>query len=470
MGFRKDFVWGVATAAYQIEGAAYEDGKGLSDWDTFCKKPGNIWNNQSGDIACDHYHHFQDDIDAMKQIGVTGYRMSISWSRVIPNGTGAVNPKGLAFYDQLVDKLLAAGITPYVTVFHWDYPYELSCRGGWLNPDSSDWFAEYTKVVVDRLSDRVTNWMTINEPQVFINHGHQVGTHAPGLMLPFPDVLRAAHNTLLAHGKCVQAIRANAKTKCRVGLAPVGVACIPATDSPADIAAAKKAMFSIGSMNIWNSSSVNKDARANAVVAKDIWNNTWWMDPMFLGKYPEDGLNFYGSDVPAIREKDMSIIHQPLDFFGANIYRGETIRAGKDGQPEFVKDPVGHPLTAYHWGVAPAALYWGPKNFYERYKLPVYMTENGMSNVDWVAQDGKVHDPQRIDFLHRYLLQLRKASDEGVDIRGYFQWSLLDNFEWASGFRERFGLVYTDYPTQKRILKDSALWYKEVIKSNGANL
>jgi beta-glucosidase len=253
-------------------------------------------------------------------------------------------------------------------------------------------------------------------------------------------------------------------------LAPVGVACIPATDSAEDIAAAKKAMFSIGSMNIWNSSSVNKDVKGNAVVIKDIWNNTWWMDPMFLGKYPEDGLKFYGSDVPKIREKDMSIIHQPLDFFGANIYRGETVRAGKEGKPEYVKDPDGHPLTAYHWGVAPSALYWGPKNFYERYKLPIYMTENGMSNVDWVALDGKVHDPQRIDFLHRYLLQLRKAVDDGVDIRGYFQWSLLDNFEWSSGFRERFGIVYTDYQTQKRILKDSALWYKEVIKSNGANL
>ena len=236
MGFRKDFVWGVATAAYQIEGAAYEDGKGLSDWDTFCKKEGNVWNGQSGDVACDHYHRYQDDIDAMKQIGVTGYRMSISWSRVIPDGTGAVNPKGLAFYDKLVDKLLEAGITPYVTIFHWDYPYELFCRGGWLNPDSSDWFAEYSRLVVEKLSDRVTNWMTINEPQVFINHGHQAGTHAPGLQLPFPDVLRATHNTLLAHGKAVQAIRAYSKSKCRVGLArsasPASRPLIPRKISP----------------------------------------------------------------------------------------------------------------------------------------------------------------------------------------------------------------------------------------------
>ena len=313
--------------------------------------------------------------------------------------------------------------------------------------------------------------MTINEPQVFINHGHQVGTHAPGLMLPFPDVLRASHNTLLAHGKCVQAIRANSKTKCRVGLAPVGIACIPATDSPEDITAAKKAMFSIGSMNIWNSSSVNKDARANAVVAKDIWNNTWWMDPMFLGKYPEDGLKFYGSDVPVIHDKDMATIHQPLDFFGANIYRGETIRAGKDGQPELVNDPVGHPLTAYHWGVAPAALYWGPKNFYERYKLPIYMTENGML---WKQTEDMVRDvlvSSGINFVE----VANEAAFYGpkIDVQ---VWSAIGReFTIATNqvdfaVPKRFGLVYTDYPTQKRILKDSALWYKEVIKSNGANL
>ena len=450
MGFQKGFVWGVATASYQIEGAAHEDGKGLSDWDIFCRKEGNVWNGQSGDIACDHYHRYQEDIDIMKQIGVNGYRLSISWARVIPNGTGAVNQKGLAFYDKLIDKLLEAGITPYVTLFHWDYPYELSCRGGWLNPESPDWFAAYAKVVVAKLSDRVKNWMTINEPQVFINHGHHIGTHAPGLKLGFPDVLRAGHNTLLGHGKAVQTIRAYSRTKCRIGLAPVGVVCSPATDSPEDINAARKAMFSIGS----------KAAR----------NNTWWMDPIFLGKYPEDGLKFYGSDVPVIREKDMETIHQPLDFFGVNIYRGETVRAGQNGQPEFVNDPVGHPITAYHWSVDPKSLYWGPKNFYERYKLPIIMTENGMSNVDWVALDGKVHDPQRIDFLNRYLLQLRKASEDDVDIRGYFQWSLMDNFEWASGYRERFGIVHVDFGTQKRTLKDSALWYKEVIASNGARL
>ena len=470
MAFPNCFVWGVSTAAYQIEGAAFEDGKGLSDWDVYCRREGAIWNGQSGDIACDHYHRYQEDIDNMKQLGVGGYRMSISWPRVIPNGTGTVNQKGLAFYDNLIDKLLEAGITPYVTLFHWDYPYELSCRGGWLNPDSADWFADYTRVVIEKLSDRVKNWMTINEPQVFIGFGYQSGTNAPGWKLGFPDVLRAAHNTLLAHGKAAQTIRAYSKTKCRIGLAPVGVVCSPATDSPEDINAARKAMFSIGSKDNPGNPFNNKDIWNHAVVSKDTWNNTWWMDPMILGKYPEDGLKFYGRDVPVIREKDMATIHQPLDFFGANIYQGITIRAGKDGQPETVKDQVGHPLTAYHWRLDPQALYWGPKFFNERYKLPIMITENGMTNDDWVALDGEVHDPQRIDFLNRYLLQLRKASEDGVDIRGYFQWSLLDNLEWGSGYRERFGLIYTDYVTQKRTLKDSAFWYKEVIASNGASL
>jgi beta-glucosidase len=361
-----------------------------------------------------------------------------------------VNQKGLAFYDRLIDQLLAANITPYVTLFHWDYPEELYCRGGWLNPDSSDWFAEYTKVVVEKLSDRVKNWMTMNEPQVFINHGHHVGTHAPGLKLGTGELLRTAHNTLLSHGKAVQTIRAYSKSASNVGLAIVGVVFTPESESTADIAAARQAMFS--------------------VTAKDVWNNTWWMDPLFRGHYPEDGLKLFGADVPLIRAKDMKTIHQPLDFVGLNIYYGQTARAGKNGQPEIVPDPIGHPITFYHWGVNPKTLYWGPKNLYERYKLPVYITENGMANVDWVALDGKVHDPQRIDFLNRYLLQLRRASDERTDIRGYFQWSLMDNFEWASGYRERFGTVYVDYTTQQRIPKDSAYWYKDVITSNGAAL
>ncbi len=450
MSFAKDFVWGVAAASYQIEGAAQEDGKGPSIWDVFCRKEGTVWNRQSGDIACDHYYRHEEDVGLIKQIGVHAYRLSISWPRVVPQGTGATNPKGLEFYDKLIDELLAADISPHVTLFHWDYPHELYCRGGWLKRDSSDWFAEYVKVVVEKLSDRVKYWITLNEPQCFIALGHQFGIHAPGDKLKLDEVLTAAHNALLAHGKAVQTIRAYSKAECYIGLAPVGIVNMPATDSSEDVEAARQAMFSM--------------------TYKNCWNNTWLMDPVFLGRYPEDGLKLLGSDVPAIRDRDMKTICQPVDFFGINIYFGQTTRADKDGQPETVPLPIGYAMTPYGWAVTPEALYWGPRFFWERYKLPIIITENGMANVDWVSLDGRVHDPQRIDFLNRYLLKLQQASGDGVDIRGYFQWSLLDNFEWAEGYKQRFGLVYVDYPTQKRILKDSAYWYKEVIASNGANL
>ena len=450
MSFPKGFVWGAAASSYQIEGAAHEDGKGASTWDVFCRREGVIWNGQSGDVACDHYHRYQEDLDLMKQIGLRAYRLSISWPRVIPQGTGAVNPKGLDFYDRLIDELLTADISPYVTLFHWDYPYELYRRGGWLNRDSSDWFAEYVKVVVDRLSDRVEYWITLNEPQCFIGLGHQLGMHAPGDRLEFAEVLTAAHNALLAHGKAVQTIRAHSKVECKIGLALVGIVNIPATDSSEDIEAARRAMFS--------------------VTYKNCWNNTWWTEPLFSGRYPEDGLKLFGSDVPPIQDKDLITICQPLDFFGVNIYFGQTTRSGKDGWPEVVPPPLGYAMTAFRWPVTPEALYWGPRFFWDRYRLPIVITENGMSNVDWISLDGKVHDPQRIDFLNRYLLELQKACSHGVEVQGYFHWSILDNFEWTEGYKERFGLVYVDYPTQKRVAKDSAYWYREVIASNGAIL
>lgn len=450
MKFPKNFAWGAATAAYQIEGGACEDGKGLSIWDVYCRKEGVIQNGHSGDIACDHYHRYREDVAIMQKIGLNAYRFSISWPRVIPNGTGKVNQRGLDFYDKLVDELLKAGIEPYITFYHWDYPYELQLRGGWLNPDSSDWFAEYTGVIVNKLSDRVTHWMTLNEPQVFINGGYLNAAVPPAFKLQLSEVLIAAHNTLLAHGKAAQTIRNYSKQKCQIGLAPVGVVYMPETNSPGDIETARKAIF--------------------AITAKNVWNNTWWMDPIFLGQYPKDGLKLFAGSVPKIKAKDMETIHQPLDFFGVNIYRGETVRAGKNGKPEVVKEYEGFPITAYYWTIKPESLYWGPKFFYERYKLPVIMTENGMSNADVVSLDGKVHDPQRIDFLNRYLLQFRKASEDGVKVAGYFQWSLIDNFEWNSAYRERFGAVYVDYSTQKRTIKDSAYWYKEVIASNGASL
>jgi beta-glucosidase len=451
MAFPKGFVWGGATASYQVEGAAREDGKGPSVWDMMCRKEGAIWSGQSGDVACDHYHRYEEDVALWKGIGLKGYRFSISWPRVIPAGTGAVNPKGLDFYDRLVDELVAAGITPYVTLFHWDYPLDLYYRGGWLHPDSPAWFADYAAVVVEKLSDRVSHWMTLNEPQCFVGLGHRDGVHAPGDKLAFREILRMTHHVLLAHGKAVEVIRARSKQKANVGYAPVGQVKAPATDDRRDVEAARQAMFSI-------------------TEPKNYWSNTWWMDPVILGRYPEDGLKLYAEDLPEITDGDLKTMCQPLDFFGVNIYQGQTVRAGKDGRAEPVSLPTGYAMTAFHWPVAPAALRWGPRFFSERYHLPIVITENGMANVDWVGLDGKVHDPQRIDFTRRYLLELEKAIADGVDVRGYFHWSIMDNFEWAEGFRQRFGMIHVDYVTQKRTPKASAEWYKEVIATNGASL
>ncbi|NPV86498.1 MAG: beta-glucosidase [Anaerolineae bacterium] len=448
--FPDHFVWGAATAAYQVEGASAADGKGLSVWDAFCQQPQKIFGGHSGEVACDTYHRFSDDIRLMKAIGLQAYRFSISWPRVLPKGVGQLNQKGIDFYSRLVDELLSAGITPYVTLFHWDYPYELYLAGGWLNPNSPDWFAEYSSKVVERLSDRVTNWMTINEPQAFIGLGHWEGTHAPGLKLPWNEVLIAAHHVLLAHGKSVLAIRASACQRVRVGIASVGSVKIPLSNSTEDIEAARKAMF--------------------AVTDYTFWNNSWFADPIFFKQYPEDGLRLYGSQIPSIRSGDMDIIAQPLDFYGANIYRGDFVRANQHNGYQLIDFPAGYPLTHFYWAVTPQALYWGPKFLYERYRTPIIITENGLSTPDWVAADNQVHDPQRIDFTSRYLSALRQAYMEGVDIRGYFHWSLMDNFEWAEGYRQRFGLIYVDFQTQKRILKESASWYKNVISSNGCSL
>ncbi len=450
MPFPSNFSWGAAAASYQIEGAAFDDGKGLSVWDMFCRKPGAVWNQQSGAIACDHYHRYPEDVAHMQAMGLQAYRLSIAWPRVLPEGTGVVNAAGLDFYDALIDELLAANLVPYVTLFHWDYPYALYCRGGWLNADSPHWFAEYTTLIVNRLSDRVRHWITLNEPQVFIQAGHLDGRHAPGDQLGLTEGLRIAHHVLLAHGRSVQAIHAGARATPLVGFAPVGVVKIPASDEPADVEAARQATF--------------------AITQSNVWNNTWFSEPIFRKQYPADGLAVYGNAVPQVGSADMDIIGQPLDFYGVNIYRGEFVRAGADGQAQMVPHPHGHPLTAFYWPVTPQVLYWGPRFLWERYRQPILITENGMANVDWVTLDGQVHDPQRIDFSARYLLALRRAIEDGVDVRGYFHWSILDNFEWAEGFRQRFGLIYVDYATQQRVWKDSAHWYQSLIASHGANL
>jgi beta-glucosidase len=450
MSFSKDFTWGAAAASYQIEGAAYTDGKGLSVWDTFCRQPGKIDFSDTGDVACDHYHRYAEDVDLMAEIGLQAYRLSLSWPRILPNGTGKVNATGIDFYDKLIDALLAKNITPWVTLFHWDYPHELFCRGGWLNRDSADWFAEYTAVVVDKLSDRVKHWMPQNEPQCYLGLGHLTGEHAPGLQLGFPDYLTAIHHSHLAHGKAVQVIRSQAKLSPEVGCAIVGFTKMPASNAPADVETARQAMF--------------------ATDNRHYTNVSWFADPLILGKYPEAGIEFFGKDMPKIQPGDMATIAQPLDFFGVNIYEGCFVKAGMDGERIDLPPVEAAPVTGMDWQITPSSLYWGPKFLYERYKLPIVITENGMANTDFIQLNGKVHDPQRIDFLTRYLRELKRAAADGVPIDAYFLWSIMDNFEWSFGYKRRFGLTYIDHLTKDRVLKDSAFWYREIIKNNGKEL
>jgi beta-glucosidase len=441
--FPEDFAWGVATAALQIEGAAREDGRGLSIWDVFAKTPGKIWLNQDPYTACDHYHRYSEDIGHMQEMGVGAYRFSISWPRVMPTGVGPVEERGLAFYDRLVDALLASGIEPWATLFHWDLPYELHCRGGWLNRHSADWFADYTEAVVERLGDRVRHWFTFNETQVFVGLGYERGQHAPGLTLPFNELLRMGHHILLAHGKASQVLRAAGP--CEVGLAPHAVINMPATDAPADIDAARDKMFAF---------------------KKTAWSNTWWADPVFFGAYPDDMLEQCAGEMPDIRPGDMETIHQVPDFFGTNLYAGSYVRAGANG-PEDVPWSLETPLNAFKFVVTPEAMYWGSKFYYERYGKPIVISENGTSCTDWVTLDGTVPDFPRIDFTARYLRELKRAIDDGVVAKAYFHWSLLDNFEWSEGYKERLGLIYVNLDTQERVWKASAHWYRRLIETNG---
>lgn len=452
MGFSENFVWGAATSAYQIEGAVKEDGKGEHIWDVYVKEPGHIYGGHNGNSACDHYHRFREDVSIMKEIGIMAYRFSIDWSRVLPEGFGSVNESGIAFYDSLIDELLKNGIEPYITLHHWELPYEIYKRGGWMNPQIVEWFGEYARLIAGRFSDRVTRFFTLNEPQCFVGLGYLTGDHAPGIKAPLRDTFEMAHNALKAHGRAVQMLRQYGKQRLTVGYAPTCGMCYPETEKAEDIEAARQALFA-----------VNQDDQ------NWTWNVSWWSDPVLLGNYPEEGLKRYEPYLPRITDEDMKLIAEPIDVYGQNIYNGRCIRMGRDGMPEEVKRCEGFPKTAVLWPVTPEALYWGPRFLYERYRKPIYITENGMSCHDVVSIDGKVHDPNRTDFLARYLKELKRAAGE-IDLRGYFHWSLMDNFEWEKGYSERFGLVYVDYQTQKRMKKDSAYWYQDVIRSNGAKL
>lgn len=440
MAFREDFLWGAASSDYQIEGACGEDGKGPGIWDAL--SAGRVRHGENGDTACDHYHRYREDVALMKQLGLKSYRFSVSWPRIMPQ-PGVVNEKGLAFYRSLVRELRAAGIEPMCTLYHWNLPMWLHERGGWHSEDVADAFAQFTAVVVDALSDDVRYWMTVNEPAGFIGNGYVTGEHAPFERLldkPMPEMFAAltalTRNCLLAHGKAVQVIRARAKTKPMIGMALNGDVFTPETPDAEGEATARKRTFP----------------------EQPFFSSfPWWADPMVLGTAPA-GL------AQALSAQDMAVICQPLDFFGFNCYRSSNYDEYTGPNPAVYP---GMPRTATDWPVTPDALYWAVKFLGERYGLPVLVTENGMANTDFVMSDGKVHDPQRIEFLKGYLAGLRRAVDEGADVLGYCYWSLLDNFEWSEGYDRRFGLVYVDYRTQKRTLKDSALWYADVIRRNG---
>ncbi|MEO8614087.1 MAG: GH1 family beta-glucosidase [Luteolibacter sp.] len=439
--FPPGFLWGSATAAYQIEGAAREDGKGLSVWDVFCTREGKIAGGQSGEIACDHYHRWREDVALMQEMGLQAYRFSISWPRVMPSGRGEVNEAGIAYYERLVDALLEAGIQPLITLFHWDLPHELNCQGGWLNRDIAGWFAEYAAVIVKRLGDRVSRWCTLNEAGNVGSLGHHLGIHAPGVSLAHCDYFRLVHHMNLAHGNAVAALRAGSGGPARIGQAFSQNVNIPRTPDAEGIEAARLAAFGFSQESPW-------------------WSAHLWVDPLFKGDYSPEVRAYYGDALDVVKDGDLGVISAPMDYFGWNYYMDWSQ----------LQKSAGEPVTMMKWQVQPEGMYWGPRLLTERYGLPVEIMENGLASMDWVTADGSVPDLMRIDHMARHLRELRRAIADGVDIQGYYYWSFMDNFEWSAGYLPRFGLIHVDYETQKRTAKASAAFYREVISRHGANL
>jgi len=436
----KRILWGSATSSFQIEGGSTADGKGPSIWDTFCRTPGKISDQSNGDFACDHYHRFREDIALMKDLGLETYRFSIAWPRIVPLGSGAINSKGFDFYEQLVDELLAQGIEPYPTLYHWDLPQALQDIGGWTHPDISLRFAEYTSAVVARLADRVKKWTTLNEPHVFTWLGHGIGIHAPGITDKRQFSL-SIRNALLAHGRGAQAIRA-IDPSLQVGIAN----CWPVIQplEPQFEAAAHKL---------------------------DQITNRIFIDPIIHGTVPEFAREFLASVDVHISPEDLRIMHQPLDFVGINYYmRMLASETGNPAKPFNLAHPRydGAQITDVGWEVYPDGLETVLKIFREEYgNLPLYITENGAAYNDIPGADGAIHDARRVDYYRRHIEAVLKAQRAGSDICGYFAWSLMDNFEWSHGYAQRFGLVYVDYENNcQRIPKDSALWYKNWIRDS----
>ena len=441
---KEKFVWGAASAAFQIEGGYREDGKGDSIWDVYTHELNRTKGSATGDVACDHYHRYKEDVRLMAELGLDGYRFSISWSRVMPKGKGEVNEAGIKFYSDLIDEMLKYGIEPYVTLYHWDLPQALFERGGWLSPEMPKWFYEYAKLIGERLGDRVKNFITINEPSNIIEGMTQGGGNAPAMGYSLHDRLTAVHTILKAHGMAVKALRETVPD-CKIGFAPCsGVPCPPDGDE-ALIEVARRSYFALP----------ENDSFRDGV--------TLFGDPIFLGDYPAEYYERYKDILPNIEDGDMELISQPLDFCFQNIYSGQDyISDGKGGWEAYNE---GRTYNMLGWGVVPRALYWGSKFLYERYKLPIAIMENGYASADVVGEDGQVHDEARGDFIEAYTAELLRARNDGIDIRGYFYWSIMDNLEWELGFGPRFGIIHVDYDTLKRTPKDSYFRYRDLIRN-----
>ncbi|HEV7608494.1 MAG TPA: GH1 family beta-glucosidase [Steroidobacteraceae bacterium] len=447
--FPTDFLWGVATSAYQIEGAAQLDGRGESIWDRFCRTPGKIAHGANGDVACDHYRRFAEDVALMRELGVSTYRFSIAWPRIVPHGRGAINEAGLDFYDRLVDMLQTAGIQPFATLFHWDLPQPLQETGGWARRETAEAFGQYAHVVARRLGDRVHRWITHNEPWCTSMLGYQIGKHAPGLT-SWPAALAASHHLLLSHGRAVEAIRDCSK-QVQVGIALNLCPAHPASASAAD---------------------------ADAARHFDGNFNRWFLDPLFGRGYPADMLRDYAADgrLPddwetIVARGDLADIAKPLDFLGVNYYYRAIVRSTRvpehDNAPRTRHAAPESQWTDMGWEVYPAGLYETLLRLHREYSpASIFITENGASFPDSPDSEGRIRDTRRTEYLRDHFLAAHRAIDAGVPLAGYFVWSLLDNFEWERGYTQRFGIVWVDYDTQERRFKDSALWYREVIAAN----
>jgi beta-glucosidase len=442
--FPSRFVWGTATSSYQVEGAVNEDGRGRSIWDTFTHTPGKIEDGSTGDRANDHYHRYKEDVGLIRDLGAKAYRFSIAWPRVFPDGTGAPNPKGLDFYNRLVDELLANGIEPYATLYHWDLPQALQDRvGGWRSAETSKAFADYAGYVAQRLTDRVKNFFTFNEVGRFLPFGYALGVDAPGLKLPPAEVNQARHHVALAHGLAVQAIRAKGRAGTRVGPAENITACVPAINTPENI-------------------------RATEIATREL--NSGFLGVVLEGKYTDGFLQYAGADAPKFTADELKTISQPNDFVGLNIYAPQCYILAADHAPGWkpLPMPASFPHMSSDWlRIAPEVIYWAPRIAAKLWNIKsIYISENGTSGEDKVQPDGQIYDLDRIMFMRNYLTQLQRATAEGVPVHGYFLWSLMDNFEWIFGYEKRFGLYRVDFETQARVPKLSAAFYRDVIARN----